>query len=138
MDFYWNRETFASEAEANAFIAGLNWGDEPGFTVDGIEPCQSNPGNFDVIFARTEEYEEMQAEADGFWNSREQADARDQARGSLDGYYDADRKWHPKADLSDKDREDMENLWKREVRVANALYDLLELSRRLERNRPRW
>jgi hypothetical protein len=60
MDFYWNRETFPTEAEARAFIAGLNWGDEPGFTVDGVEPCASMPGNFDVIFARTEEYEHPQ------------------------------------------------------------------------------
>ena len=80
MDFYWNRENFATKGEAEAFVAGLNWGDEPAFTVDGIEECSADDartgaGSFDVVFARTEEYEEMQAEADGFWNSRKQADA---------------------------------------------------------------
>ena len=79
---------------------------------------------FDVLKARIEqEY--------GYAVAR-----RDDARSNLDGRFDAERKWHPPVELSPQDKADMENLWKRETRVASALFDLLELAKRLERNRP--
>lgn len=55
----WQRETFASEAEAKGFAYGLTYGDEPQYEVDTIESCAYSPGwtglGWDVVFRLTED-----------------------------------------------------------------------------------
>lgn len=55
----WNREMFATRAEADAFVAGLEWGDDSPWTVNwiGVPPSPYEDDGFEVIFIRTEELE---------------------------------------------------------------------------------
>jgi hypothetical protein len=47
-EYDFEKETFGTEPEADAFIDGLTYGDEPQYVVDHVEPTDS--GLFIVVF----------------------------------------------------------------------------------------